>query len=218
MPTFGHDDVEHRIEAVDRGADASDDEVGGDVEEQSLDDASDGEEEAEEEEDASDGGLDDIGALPDDCSSDGDGVRVGEWMDEDDGIEWHDIPEGDGDDPDDAWRFEAPEYVPGPPEFAFDDEPDASSHAPLYPDASITILATCAYLVSYSKTHGISRDAMESLLQFLGDHVLPRENKLPRTWWKLQAALPVPSLRDATYRMCPIGCFIWRKKDEERLR
>ena len=58
---------------------------------------------------------------------------------------------------------------------------------------------------------------MEKLLDFMHSRLLPADNKMPRSTYKMRQLVGEPDLYDCTYGMCPKGCILWHPKDEWRL-
>lgn len=116
-----------------------------------------------------------------------------------------------------GWRFTTPPNIPQSPQFEFDATPSPKLNEQLFHGSSIEVLPVCLFILSFAKFHGIGRNALDTLLTYIGEHLLPKGNKLPKTMRSMEKALGIPSLSSVTYRMCPNGCTLWKSDDENRL-
>lgn len=112
---------------------------------------------------------------------------------------------------------EAEEYSPEPPSLFKNEEDNKEGEEPLYPGASISVLATCTFLWSLVKTAGWRVEHVEMLLNFLATCVLPRDNLLPRSMYRMERLIKTPNMNACTFRMCRNGCLVWHARDEKDL-
>ena len=133
-------------------------------------------------------------------------------------IDHFEMDGGDDYDTNDVHDPDTPSYVPEPP-FLFDDDdldqPNGSD--PIYANASITVLTASAFIWSLAKNAAWRREDVEKLLHFIYNELLPRNNWMPSSMYRLCKIVGEPDMYDCTYRMCESGCFLWHRRDEERL-
>lgn len=108
------------------------------------------------------------------------------------------------------------DYSPEPPSL-FEGPQERVREEPLYPGASISVLAACTFLWTLVKTAAWRVEPVEMLLHFMATTLLPHGNKLLRSMYLLQQVIGEPNMAACTYRMSANGCLIWHKRDERRL-
>ena len=94
------------------------------------------------------------------------------------------------------------------------DELSRQATRPLYDGKKVSIISATIVLVNMAVVHSVPNEYLNELLKYLGTVLLPRGNRLPRTYYEAKNIIRKLGLNYKQIHACPNGCILYRKEYE----
>jgi hypothetical protein len=84
----------------------------------------------------------------------------------------------------------------------------------VYEGLNVSTISATIVLINMAVIHGVSNAYMEELMKYLSNVLLPRGNRLPRTYYDARRMVKKLGLNYDIIPCCRNGCVLFRKELE----
>ena len=94
------------------------------------------------------------------------------------------------------------------------DELTREATRPVYEGMNVTIVSATIVLINMAVIHSVPNEYLDELLKYLSAALLPRGNRLPRSYYEAKRLIRKLGLNYQQIHACPSGCVLFRKEHE----
>jgi hypothetical protein len=94
------------------------------------------------------------------------------------------------------------------------DELTREATQPLYEGLNVSIVSATIVLINMAVIHSVPNEYLNELLKYLSTVLLPRGNRLPRSYYEAKSIIKKLGLNYKQIHSCPSGCVLFRNEYE----